>query len=153
MQEILDNKDLSAQLMLFDSLLEEQNLHSGQYALPVKAIGNIKSYVKASAAVLVLFDRENPGWANKKLLGDEHAWKSETAFQMKDSILCSFTVDYITSINYDSESDHRYDPIVFAEIPSPIRNIIIAVLISNGTKLGIVVFINPEFNTNKMEHY
>lgn len=150
---MLENKDLSTQLMLFDSLLEEQDQHSGQYALPLKAIGNIKSYVKASNAVLVLFDRENPGWANKKMLGDDHTWKSETAFQIKDSILCSFTVDYITSINYNSESDHRYDPIVFAELTTPVRNIIIAVLISNATKLGIVIFINPEFNTNKMEHY
>lgn len=153
MQEFPNNKNLSSELMLFDALLEEQNLHGGQYALPINAIGNVKEYVKASDAVLILFDRENPEWANKKLLGKEQTWKSETAFRLKDSILCSFTVDYITSIKYTSESDPRYDPIVFADVMTPVKNIIIALLISNGIKMGMIVFINPEFDTGQLEQY
>lgn len=153
MQEILDNKELSTELMLFDALLEEQNLHSGQYALPIKAIGNVREYVKASDTILILFDRENPEWANKKLLGVGPTWRSETAFLRKDSILCGFTVDYITAIEYASESDPRFDPIIFAEVATPIRKIIIAPLISHEAKLGIIVFINPEFDTNKKEQY
>lgn len=149
----MDNKDLSTELMLFDALLEEQNQHSGQYALPIKAINNIKEYVQASEAILILFDHENPKWASKKLLGNTQAWKSETAFLLKDSVLCGFTVDYITSIEYASESDRRFDPILFDEITVPVKNIIMFPLISNGTKLGIVVFINPEFDTNQIEQY
>jgi hypothetical protein len=113
MPEILDNKDLSTELMLFDALLEEQNLHSGESALPIKAIGNVREYLKASEAVLILFDSEHPEWANKKLLGREEAWKSETAFPIKESILCRYTVEYITVIEYASASDPRFDPIIF----------------------------------------
>lgn len=153
MQDMLDSKDLSSELMLFDALLEEQNQHSGQYALPIKAIGNIKDYVKASDAVLVLFDQENPQWANRKLLGEEHTWRSETAFLLKDSVLCGFTAESITAIEYASEADHRFDPVLFAEIATPIKNIILAPLNSNSTKLGIVVFINPDFDTSKRDRY
>ncbi len=152
-QDILDSKDLSNELMLFDALLEEQNLHSGQYALPIKAIGNIKKYVKASDAVLVLFDQENPEWANRKLLGDQHTWRSETAFLIKDSVLCGFTAESITSIEYASEADHRFDPILFADISGPVRKIILAPLNSNGIKLGIVIFINPDFDSSTQGRY
>ncbi len=153
MQETPNNKDLSTELLLFDALLEEQSLHSGQYALPMKAISNVKDYVKADDAILILFDRENPEWANKKVLGDKQTWKSESAFLFKDSILCGFTVEYITSIEYTSESDPRFDPIIFAEVTTPIKNIIMAPLISNDAKLGIIVFINPEFDSNGQEQY
>lgn len=153
MPETLNDKDLSTELMLFDTLLEEQNLHSGQYGLPVKAIGNVKEYVKATDAILILFDRDNPGWGNKKVLGHDHTWEFEVAFLLKDSILCQFTAEYITAIEYASESDPRFDPVVFAGITTPIKNIIMAPLISNSGKLGIIVFVNPEFDSNKKEQY
>ena len=153
MLDALDDKDLSTELMLFDTLLEEQSLHSGQYGLPIKAISNVKEYVKASDAILILFDHENPEWANKKILDNEKTWKSETAFLLKDSILCRFTVEYITSIEYASESDPRFDRIIFADITTPIKNIILAPLLSSGIKLGIILFINPEFDSNRKEQY
>jgi two-component system NtrC family sensor kinase len=153
MPEILDNKDLSTELMLFDALLEEQNLHGGQYGLPIKAISSIKKYVKASEAILVLFDRENTEWGKKKLLSNDQTWKSETAFLLKDSILCHFTAEYITAIEYASESDPRYDPVIFAEVTTSIRNIVMAPLIGNHVKVGIIVFINPEFDINQKEQY
>ena len=56
MLDALDDKDLSTELMLFDTLLEEQSQHSGQTGLPIKAISTVKEYVKASDAILILFD-------------------------------------------------------------------------------------------------
>src|SRR5512147_2520075 len=112
MQELSDNKDLSAALMLFDTLLEEQSLHGDDYGLPINALRNVKAYVKASSAILILFDAENPEWANKKILGTDQAWVSETAFLLRDSILCHFTAEYITSIQYTSESDPRFDHVI-----------------------------------------
>ena len=155
MQDAVASKDLSDELMIFEALLEAQNLNNGQSGLLIKAISNIKAYVQASDAILILFDRENPGWASKKLLGNEQAWRSESSFLLKDSILCSFTADHITSIEYASESDQRFDPILFAEVAIPIRNIILAQLIGNGngTKLGMILFINPQFDTNQIGHY
>lgn len=153
MQEFPDNQDLTTELMLFDALLEEQSLHGGQSALPIKAINSAKDYVKASDAVLILFDREHPDWANRKLLGKDQSWVSETAFSVSDSILCSYTVEYITAIEYVTDSDPRFDRLIFADINTPIHNIILAPLISNKMKLGIIIFINPRFDTNKKEQY
>jgi two-component system, NtrC family, sensor kinase len=153
MQEIPDNRDLPKEFMLIEALLEEPNFQGGQSALPVKAISNVREYVKASDAVLILFDRENPGWANKKLLGTDKNWNLETAFLRKDSVLCDYTVDYITSIEYTSESDARFDHVLFTGIARPIRNVILAPLVSNSIKLGIVLFINAAFDANSKEQY
>ena len=137
MQDILDNKDLTTELTLFEALLEEQNLPGGQQGLPIKAIGKVRDYVKSSEAILILLDHENAGWANRKLLGSDQTWIAETAFLLKDSILCSFTAEYITSITYASTSDPRFDSVVFAEVTTPIRNIIMAPLISNEAITGM----------------
>ncbi len=153
MQELSDNRDLSTALMLFDTLLEEQGVRSGEYGLPLKAIRNVKEYVRATGAILILFDLDNPEWANKKVLGTDHTWSSETAFLLKDSILCHFRAEYITSIRYASESDPRFDPLIFADTTTPIQNIILAHLISNDTKVGMIIFLNPEFDINNREQY
>lgn len=153
MQDFSDNNGLSAALMLFDTLLEEQSQPGSEYALPIKAIGNVRDHVKASGAILVLFDHENPGWANKKVLGADNNWSCETAFLIKDSVLCRFTAEYITSIRFASESDPRFDPVLFADVTTPIRKIILSHLISNEIKLGMIVFLNPEFDINNKEQY
>src|SRR5690349_1558393 len=123
MQEVLNNNDLSTEFSILESLLEEQNTHGDQYTIPVKTFGNLRDYVKASDVILILFDHENPGWANKKLLGNGSGWKSETAFLVTDSILCSSMTEDITFVRYDSEADSNFDPAINAEIISPVRNL------------------------------
>ena len=44
------------------TLLDEQDRHSGLYALPVKTIRNIKEYVKASDAMLKAANVQLLGW-------------------------------------------------------------------------------------------
>lgn len=153
MQDFPGNQDLTSTLLLFDTLLEEQSLHSGNYGLPIKAIGNVREYLKASGAILVLFDRENPEWASRKMLEAEASWSSETAFLIKDSTLCGFTAEYITAIQYTSEDDPRFDSILFSGVTTPVRNIILASLISNESKLGMIIFLNPSFDINNREQY
>lgn len=143
----------STELLLLDALLEEQSQHGGQYALPVKTIGNVRDYVKASDAILILFDRENPEWANRKTLGRDRTWKIETAFPIRDSVLCRSNADRITAIEYASESDPRFDPVIFADSTAPVRNVLLVPLISDNTKLGLLVFTNPEFETDAGDRY
>ncbi|HEX2998189.1 MAG TPA: ATP-binding protein, partial [Anaerolineales bacterium] len=54
---------------------------------------------------------------------------------------------------YASDSDPRFDPVIFAEITTSIRNIVMAPLISNRVKRGIIIFINSEFDVNQKEQY
>lgn len=143
----------STELLLLDALLEEQSQHGGQYALPVKTIGNVRDYVKASDAILILFDRENPEWANRKTLGRDRTWKIETAFPIRDSVLCRSNADRITAIEYASESDPRFDPVIFADSTAPVRNVLLIPLISDNTKLGLLVFTNPGFETDAGDRY
>lgn len=143
----------STELLLLDALLEEQSQHGGQYALPVKTIGNVRDYVKASDAILILFDRENPEWANRKTLGRDRTWKIETAFPIRDSVLCRSNADRITAIEYASESDPRFDPVIFADSTAPVRNVLLVPLISDNTKLGLLVFTNPGFETDAGDRY
>ena len=98
MPEVLNNKDLSAEFSILETLLEEQNKQGDQYTIPVKTFDNLRAYVKASDVILILSDHENPGWVNKKLLGNGTSWKSETAFPIKDSILCSSMTEDFTFI-------------------------------------------------------
>jgi len=152
MQEVLKN-DLSTEFVILESLLEEQNRNGDEYALPIKSICKIREYAKASDVILILFDLENPGWANKKLLGDDSGWKSETAFLVKDSILCNSLTEEMTFIEYDSESNSKFDPIIFDEDTPSIRHIIHAPLIINKRNLGAIIFINPvaSFNNNFLQ--
>ena len=148
MQEVLNNKDLSAEFSILETLFEEQNKQGDQYTIPVKTFDNLRAYVKASDVILILSDHENPGWANKKLLGNGTSWKSETAFPTKDSILCSSMTEDFTFIKYDSESDTEFDPVLFAELSVPVRNIIFAPLVISNKNLGAILFINPAIDFN-----
>ena len=139
----MTNKDLSTELFMIETLLDEQNRQSDEYSLPLKTIGNVRDYLKANDVILILFDLENPEWANKKLLGDGSTWKSETAFLVKDSILCSSIAQDIVFTNYDSESDSAFDLLLFEGVVSPVRSILCAPLIIDKKHLGAIVFINP----------
>ena len=143
MQQVLNNTDLSAQFAILETLLEEQNRDGDEYAIPVKSLGKIKEYVQASDLILILLDAVNPGWANQKLLGEVPHWKSETAFLIRDSVLCNSLAEDVIFIDYDSESSAGQDPIVFAEVSQPIGRIIVAPLMSNKQSLGAILLINP----------
>jgi signal transduction histidine kinase len=147
MQEVLNNNNnLSTELTILDALIDEQNGHIDEYAIPIKAINLLRGYVKASEIILVLFDLENPDWANKKLLGAEQGWKSESAFLIKDSLLCNSITDTITVIDYGSLLDPKPDPLIYDDVTTPVRNVILAPLRINKVNLGAMVFINPVFD-------
>jgi two-component system NtrC family sensor kinase len=128
---------------MLETLLDEQNRQGDEYSIPIKTISNLRDYVKASDAILVLFDLENPEWANKKVLGDGSGWKSETAFLIKDSILCRSMLSTITFTDYDSELGAASDPILLEGANLPVRSILFAPLVINTTCLGAIVFVNP----------
>ncbi|NOH01775.1 MAG: PAS domain-containing protein [Chloroflexi bacterium] len=135
--------NLASELHLLEALLEERNGNGGQYAIPVKTIGNIKEYVGASDAILLLFDRESPGWVNRKLLGGKQTWKSETAFPTTDSALCASLGDEIALIDDASKPDLGVDPAIRAEATLSVRTVLLAPLSVNDIRLGAMLFINP----------
>jgi two-component system NtrC family sensor kinase len=152
MQEILNNDhDLSTELMILGALINEQNRQGDQYTIPINAIHNLRDYVKASEIILILFNPENPGWANRKLLGADQTWKSESALLIKDSILCNSITENISLYNYDSASDSEADPVFSDGITAPVRNVILAPLNVNKVNLGAMVFINPVFDFDNKE--
>lgn len=154
MQEALNKiNDFSTELMILETLVNEQNGHSDQYTIPVNAVRNIRDYVKASEAILISFDFENPDWANKKNLGPEQTWKFESTFLIKDSILCKSITEDIVIINYDVESSSKFDSIIYGEVTIPVRKIILAPLSVNKINLGAIVFINPEFDFKNKRQY
>jgi signal transduction histidine kinase len=148
MQEVLNNKDLSTEFSILETLLEEQNKQGDQDTIPLKTFDNLRAYVKATDVILILFDQENPEWANKKLLGDGAGWKSETAFLIKDSVLCSSITEDFTFIKYDSESDSEFDPVIYDELTVPVQNLIFAPLNISKKNLGAIAFINPSLDFN-----
>lgn len=143
LEAVLNNNDLSAELAMLETLLDEQNRQGNEYSIPVKTIGNLRDYVKASDAILVLFDLEHSEWANKKVLGDGSRWKSETAFLIRDSILCRSKSQTITFTDYDSESEAAFDSVLLEGIDSPTRSILFVPLVINSTPLGAIAFVNP----------
>lgn len=147
------NNDLSTELMILETLVNEQNRHGDQHTIPVNVIRDIRDYVQASEAILILFDFENPDQANRKLLGAEETWKSESTFPIKDSILCNSITEDITLIDYNFRSDSKSDPVITDVITIPLRNIILAPLRVNKIILGAIVLINPAFDfKNKARH-
>lgn len=133
---------------MLETLLDEQNRPGDEYSIPLRTIGNLKDYVKASDAILVLFDPESPEWANKKVLGDGSRWKSETAFLIKDSILCRSMGRTITFIDYDSGSDAAFDLVLFEGTDLPVRSVLFVPLVINTFVLGAITFVNslPDYD-------
>ncbi len=142
MQNALSN--LSTELTILETLVNEQHNQSNQHVLPVKTIGRIRDYVKAQEAILILFDSENPDWADKKLLGDAEIWKSETTFFRKESVFCNSLPEKITVAEYDVRSE--FEAVILDGIAVPVQNSILAPLYVDRTLLGAILFINPMFD-------
>jgi len=142
MQNALNN--LSTELIILETLVDEQHNQSHQHVLPVKTIGKIKDYVKAQEAILILFDSENPDWADKKLLGDAQTWKSETTFFKKGSAFCNSIPEKITSTEYDARSE--IDAVILDGVAHPVHNMILAPLCIDKTLLGAILLINTAFD-------
>jgi signal transduction histidine kinase len=154
MQEALKhNNDLSTELRILEALVNEQNRNSDQHTFPANAIGDVRDYVRAGEAILILFDPENQDWANKKLLGAGQTWKSESAFLIKDSSLCRSLTEEIVAINYDPGPGLQVDSVIFDEVRLPVKNIILAPLSADKTPLGAMVFVNPTFDFENRERY
>ncbi len=144
----LHNNDLSIELGILDALVNDQSEQGDQYIVPVEAVRSLGDYVKASEVILILFDPENPGWANKKLLGAEQTWKSESAFLIKNSILCASLPENIAFIDYDLTANSEPDLTVLEEVTAPVRNIILAPLSVEKVNSGAILFVNPEIDVD-----
>ncbi len=143
MQKALYN---SIELKFYESFVGEQNGYSDQNTIQVNAISNIRDYVEAEEALLVLFDFENPELATKKLLGPGSAWKSEGAFLIKSSRLCVSMSQTITMRDYSPNPLGEMEPVFSDTFTNPIRKTLLAPLIVNNTFLGAMIFVNPLFD-------
>jgi len=139
----------SIELKFYESFVDEQNRYSDQNTMQVNAINNIRDYVEADEAILVLFDFENSELATRKLLGPESTWKSEQTFLIKSSNLCSSMGQTITMADYKSRPINELDPVLHNTFTDPIRNIITAPLSVGNTFLGAMIFINPLLDFKK----
>ncbi|HNA88129.1 MAG TPA: response regulator [Anaerolineales bacterium] len=138
----------SIELKFYESFVGEQN-YSDPNATQVNAISNIRDYVEADAAMLVLFDLENPELATRKLLDSGASWRSENVFLVKNSRLCSSMTQTITMIDYSATTLGEVDPVLHDAATNPIRNIIVAPLNANNISFGAMIFINPLFDFEK----
>ena len=136
----------SIELKFYESFVSEQNGYSDQNTTQVNAISNIRDYVEADEALLVLFDFENPELATKKLLGPGPAWKSESTFFIKSSRLFGSMTQAITLIDYIPSLLGDVEPVLNDAYANPIRNMILAPLNANNIFLGAMIFINPSFD-------
>jgi signal transduction histidine kinase/ActR/RegA family two-component response regulator len=137
------------ELKFYESFVGEQSTFGDQNVMQVHAISNIRDYVEADEALLVLFDLENPGLATKRLLRPGPIWEAEQTFFIKGSNLCSSMTQTVTMVNYDSILPRETDPVLDGAFTNPIRNIILAPLSVNKTMLGAMIFVNPLFEFKK----
>jgi two-component system NtrC family sensor kinase len=144
MQNALSN--LPMELTILETLVDEQHNQSNQHVLPVKTISRIREYVKAQETILILFDSENPDWADRKLLGEAETWRSETTFFKKESAFCNSLPEKITVAEYDVRSG--LEPVILDGITVPVQNTILAPLYVDQILLGAILFINPIFDTH-----
>jgi len=139
----------SIELKFYEVFVGEQNGYNDQNATQLRAISNIRDYVEADEAALILFDLENPDLAVKKVLAPGPIWKSESSFLVKNSRLCSSLPQNIAVMNYNVNLFGNMDPVFNEPSVNVIRDIIIAPLNANNTVLGFMLFINPLFDFQK----
>jgi signal transduction histidine kinase/DNA-binding response OmpR family regulator len=139
----------SIELKFYEAFVGEQNGDHDQSTTHLNALSNIRDYVEADEALLVLFDIENSELATKKLLGPGPVWKSEHTFLIKGSKLCNSMTQAVTMIDYTSNTLCEMDPVLSDTFVNSIRNIILAPLSVNDTFLGAMIFINPMFEFEK----
>jgi signal transduction histidine kinase len=147
MQEMkYDPSDLSTELMIIETLVNEQNKHSDQNTLQVNAVSKINAYVKADETLLILFDFENPDLAIKKLLGADFTWRNQSTFLIKDSSICRTLTKDMTMLMGHSLANVEPDPLIFDVFTTPIRRLLMAPLNLNDKIMGAMIFINPVFD-------
>ncbi|MBK6790977.1 MAG: response regulator [Anaerolineales bacterium] len=139
----------SIELKFYETFVEEPNGFRDQNTTQVNAISNIRDYVEAEEALLVLFDSENTDLATKKILGKGPAWRSESSFLVKSSKLCNSLAQNITMLDYGLSLIGEMDPALDNNFTSPVRNVLLAPLIVNNNFLGAMFFINPLFDLKK----
>jgi two-component system NtrC family sensor kinase len=137
------------ELKFYESFVGEHSAYSDQTVMQAHAIHNIRDYVEAHEALLILFDFENPDLATKRLLGSGPAWYSEQTFLVKGSSLCNSMSQSMALIEYDSNFARETDPVLNGVFTNPIHNILVAPLSVNKAMLGAMIFINPLFDFNK----
>ena len=120
MQKALYN---SIELKFYESFVDDQKGYNDQNTTQVNAISNIRDYIEAEEALMVLFDSENPELATKKLLGHGTTWKSEKTFLIKSSRLCSSMAQTITMIDYGSVPLSEFKPVLTDIFVTPIHTI------------------------------
>jgi len=134
------------ELKFYESFVGDQSTFGDQNTMQAHAISNIRDYVEAEEALLVLFDPENPDLATKRLLGPGSVWEAEQTFLVKGSSLCGSMAQFITVIDYDSSLTREADPVLSGLAANPIRNIILAPLNVNKNLMGAMIFVNPLFD-------
>ncbi len=137
------------ELKFYESFVGEQSTFGDQNVMQAHAISNIRDYVEAEEAMLVLFDFENSDLATRRLLGAGPAWETEQTFLIKGSSLYSAMSQTSTVTEYDISLIKETDPILSGAFTNPIRNIILAPLNVNKTLLGAMIFVNPLFDFKK----
>ncbi len=141
-----DNSDLSTELMILETLVNEQNKHIDQNTLQVNAVSNISAYVKSDETLLILYDFDNPDLAIKKLLGAEHTWKNEGSFLIKNSKLCETLADEMVVLDENFLSKTDSDPLIYDDFTTLVHKVLLVPLSVNKKILGGLVFINPLFD-------
>ncbi len=131
------------ELKFYETFVSDQNTYGSQNTMQARALKNIRDYVEAREALLVLFDFENPNLATRKTLAPTTAeWEKEQTFLAKGSHLCSALSPNIATLEFDSLSLRETDPLLTGCI-LPIHSVILAPLTVNNNILGAMVFINP----------
>lgn len=148
-----NDNDLPIELVILETLIDEQNRKSDSPSIPIHAICNLRDYVRASEVVLILFDAENPDWANKKVLGAGNGWKSESAFLIRHSSLCRAITADITLVHCDPAVEAGVDPVMFDGGRVAAEKVILAPLTVKEVNLGAMVFVNPEFDFDNKQQF
>ncbi len=141
-----DNSYNDIEIQFLEALIQEQNTHSDQNKIQLNAVYNIAAYLEADEALLILFDVENTDLANKKLLGDATSWAVESSFLIKDSKVCNSLSDKIVCIEEGPLPFAEFDPVIYGEFTTPLRNVILAPVSVTDSLLGAIVFANPSFD-------
>ena len=149
MHEIPNNdNDISVELMILESLVNEQNNHSDQNTLQVNVVSSISEYVDTDETILLIFDFENPDLVLKKILGQERNWKVESSFLVGESSFCRKISTEMVMLNGAAFSSSTVDPVFFDIVSNPMRKVLVAPLAISKKILGALVFVNPVFNFN-----
>jgi signal transduction histidine kinase len=133
----------STELDILETLVDEANNLGAQQTIPIKTLEKLKEYVKASEAILLLFDQENPAWTDKKLLGVGETWKAETTFFTENSRLCKALPRNTILLEYGARSE--IDCVIFDEELPPLQNVLILPLLADEYSLGAVLLVNATF--------